>query len=146
MFSNDLGKGLGSNVENSTNGKDPRLKIRKVRKFSLKHEGPQILTEYYRDFKRHLALSMFFFCVLLLLPKLLLTDFLSQLILMNLKVTPPHFRILCVVSRDIAYLFVSSSLLGALREKESEEWREGGSARAPVPLVIELGENRVLVV
>lgn len=104
------------------------------------------MTEYYRDFKRHLVLSMFFFCVLLLLPKLLLTDFLSQLILMNLKVTPPHFRILCVVSGDIACLFVSSSLLGALREKESEGWREGGSARAPVPLVIELGENRVLVV
>lgn len=56
-----------------------------------------MLTEYYRGFKRHLALSMFFW-VLLLLPKLLLTDFLSQLILMNLKVTPPHLCILRVVS------------------------------------------------
>ena len=43
------GKGVGSNIENSTSGKDPRLKIQKVRKCSLKHEGPHILTEYYRD-------------------------------------------------------------------------------------------------
>ena len=37
------GKGVGSNIENSTNRKDPRLKIWKVRKFSLKTWGAPYL-------------------------------------------------------------------------------------------------------
>lgn len=50
------------------------------------------------------------------------------------------------ISPGTACLFLFFSLLGPFTERVSEEGRKWEGARVPVPLIIELGEERILVV